>query len=195
MDARLSVRAEAVRLPPATSTSPAPWTSLLSAEARCAAWRLVEASSRDGQPFDLELAWSAGDGSGARARVSVASASRVCVFARHLLVRGRAAGPGETRAAVHVADGFVPTHNVWAELLASGDAVAPPPFARAVRADLPDGGLLDQAWLVLEGPTGPHAEVPLDQQPSEGVWLAGTCAVRVRTATSATVRLTFALHL
>ena len=57
-DTRLSVRAEAARLPPTQAQTDASWTRLLSAEAHASAWRLVEASSRDSVPFDLELAWS-----------------------------------------------------------------------------------------------------------------------------------------
>ena len=196
-DTRLSVRAEAVRLQPAPPGQEPAWTPLLAAEAHAAAWRLVEASSRDAQPFDLELAWSAGDGSGAAARISVATASRVCLFARHLQIRGRATGPSEARVALHVADvdGFAPTDNVWSVTLPAGEVATVPPFARTVRADVADGALADDAFLVLDGPAGTLAEVRLDRQPSAGVPVAGVTGVSVRTARPAVVRLCFHLHL
>ena len=196
-DTRLSVRAEAARLPPTQAQTDASWTRLLSAEAHASAWRLVEASSRDSVPFDLELAWSAGDGSGATARISVASASRVCLFARHLQIRGRAVSPAEARVALHVADidGFAPTANVWSIVAPAGEVVLVPPFARAVRADVAEGALADDAFLVLDGPVGTLAEVRLDRQPSAGVPVAGVTGVSVRTARPAVVRLCFHLHL
>jgi len=194
-DTRLSVRAEAVRLQPAPPGQDASWTSLLAAEAHGAAWRLVEASSRDAQPFDLDLAWSAGDGSGSAARISVATASRVCLFARHLQIRVRAGGPSETRVAVHVADGFAPSANVWSVVVPAGEVTTVPPFARTVWADVAEGALADDAFLVLDGPVRTLAEVRLDRQPSAGVPLAGVTGVSVRTARPAVTRLCFHLHL
>ena len=37
---------------------------LLNAEARAGTWRIVEAFSRSGLPFELELAWAAGTAPG-----------------------------------------------------------------------------------------------------------------------------------
>ena len=59
---------------------------LLNAEAPGADWRIVEAFSRSGLPFELSLAWSSGGGAGARAHITVARAARVCVFARNLRI-------------------------------------------------------------------------------------------------------------
>ena len=193
-DTTLSVRAEEVRLRPVSSEDKAPWTRLLSAEAHGAAWRLLEVSSRDAQPFDLELFWSAGDGSGARARVSVATATRIAVFARHLEVRGRTSGRTEARVALHIADGFAPTHNVWATTVGVMDAVAVPPFAQSVVAHLTQAALMDDAFLVLDGPDGVVAEVRLDRLTAP-LPVAGATRVRLRASHDVAARLCFHLCL
>ncbi|MFK7931202.1 MAG: hypothetical protein AB8H79_23665 [Myxococcota bacterium] len=190
--AALSVRADEGRLPPFDPALGLRWTRLLSAEAAGATWRLLEVSAASPTPFALKLAWTAGHGASVGARMTVSTATRIAVFARHLEVQGAALGP-EARVAVHVADGHAPTRNVW--VASAGPAgVAVPPFAHSVRADLPDGARAQDAFVVLRDPSGdPLAEVRLDRQPSGGLPLAGATAVAVRNARTA--RLTFSLHL
>ena len=76
----LSTRADSKELPPfEPKGSPKP-IELLVAEAERAVWRIVELFG--GGPFDVRLAWSAGSGAGASARITVARSARVSLFAR-----------------------------------------------------------------------------------------------------------------
>ena len=107
----LTLRSDAKSLTPfSESASP---VLLLNAESRAGAWRLIEAHSQDGNPFDLHLAWSAGAGSGAAAKVTVPNATRICVFARSLTLRAANLSSAMNRVGVNVPDGFAPTQNVW----------------------------------------------------------------------------------
>ena len=53
------------------------------------------------RPFEAELSWSAGSGTGARALLTVARASRVSVYARSLQLRARNLGPERNRRRGH----------------------------------------------------------------------------------------------
>ena len=65
----LTVRAEVVDLPPAIRLAadviPAKMVDVLAGEAELDTWRIVEVFTRGDRPFDVDISWSAGSGSGA----------------------------------------------------------------------------------------------------------------------------------
>lgn len=182
----LSRRANALELGPGKSST------LLDAEADGDTWRLVEAFGA--VPFDLELAWAAGAGSGASARVTVARAARICVFARSLRLVARPLVPRAGRVGVTVADGHVQTANAW-EARADAAPDLPtvfeaPPFAHAARLDLLDP--LGVASIRLMDADGKAlAGAPL----GTSVPLGSAVAIELVTAVPTTARALFHLSL
>ncbi len=126
----LSVRSNHVLLP---GSPLGPWSDLLHAEAHRDTWRIAELFSVAARPFEAELAWSAGRGVGASAMVSVASATRVALYARGLQIRARNTSIEANRVGVTVADGHGHTSNQWevrGEVRNAVPLVVPiPPFA------------------------------------------------------------------
>ena len=76
---RLSRRSHQETLKAHTGTTTL--VDLLSAEACQGTWRIVEVVSASGGPFELRLAWSAGDGAGQEAKMTVARGTRFSIFA------------------------------------------------------------------------------------------------------------------
>ncbi|TNE90363.1 MAG: hypothetical protein EP330_08590 [Deltaproteobacteria bacterium] len=215
MSCSLSVSAETLSLPGVPlGTAPAP-KRVLAGEDRCGKWRVVEALGT--APFDLQLRWSAGSGTGAEATVSVARSARICVYARSLRALAVNRSPEANTVSVLVSDGETPTANMQTLVLGPGKstyAVGVPSFARSVRVDLgapapgrrstrsdltlpslpapptpPVLGLLDAYGRVL-------SLTPLDQQPSAGVPVGAAQSVVVSAGSpSLLVRATFHLAL
>lgn len=135
----LSVRAERVTLEPSHEAG---WVDLLFAEGEQDGWRIVELSSANGRPFDADLSWSAANGAGSKALVTVARAGRVCIYGRSVSVRARNLHFLPNAVGVTVADGFAHTQNqleVRGEGSASGPhAIRVPAFARSVRIETYD---------------------------------------------------------
>lgn len=194
----LTIRANTVELP-ALSGAPV-YRPLLSAEADGAAWRLLDLFSRDGAPFEVDLAWSAGSGTGASAQLTVARATRVAVYARALTVRVANLGSAVNRVGVTAADGFALSRNVF-EFRGFGDAGTPaeipiPAFAEGVRVDLADASLLALARIrLLDGSGAVRADVPADNQPAGGVPIGGAASLRVTTTAATLLRAVFTLSL
>ena len=194
----LTIRANTVEL--AALVGAPVYRPLLSAEADGAAWRLLDLFSRDAAPFEVELAWSAGSGTGASAQLTVARASRIAVYARSLTVRAANLGAGVNRVGVTAADGFALSRNVF-EVRAASDGIAPvpipiPPFAEGVRVDLGDAALLAAARLQLfDGSGAQRADVPLDAQPAGGTPIGGAASCLVTTTGATTLRAVFTLSL
>jgi hypothetical protein len=126
---------------------------LLSAGADGATWRIIEAFSRTGAPFALDASWSAGSGSGANARITVARAARVCVYARALELRAANLSSNDNRIGVTVADAYAVTENQWEEPGAGNQGaevdVPIPPFAARVRVDVADPTALSNTLVRL----------------------------------------------
>ena len=138
----LSTRSDQADLPAASGSQVAGKPAvLLTSEAEQDAWRLIEVFSRTGKPFEVELHWSSGGGSGASAKVTVAHAARICVMARSLRLSASNLAPVSNRVGVTVADGFVETRNRYEVpvALAIGEVlrVRPPPFAETFRVEVP----------------------------------------------------------
>jgi len=175
--------------------------SLLDADSPAAAWRVVEAFSRTGLPFEIALSWSSGGGTGAEARVTVARATRVCVFARSLRVRAGNLADAVNRVGVTVSDAYASTENQWeavGEILDQGPAapVEVPAFARRVRVELSDPTKLSTTSLrVLDGRGVLRPVVPADEQPPEGVPVGGARTLEIEASGATAWRAVFTLSL
>lgn len=199
--AALSIRADMQELPPVDAASGvARALVLLTAEAERDTWRIVEAFSGSGLPFDLELQWSAGSGTGARAQITVARSTRISVFARSVRIAATNLTDQPNRAGVTVADGFAPTHNQWEHRAdhASGvfSVVPVPPFAETLRVDLADPLLAALATLrVLDGLGVLRAAYRLSDQPPAGIPVGGASALALDLAVDTAFRAVFHLSL
>lgn len=194
----LSTRSDTAEL---AAFSDAPqWVTVLDADAQAACWRIVEAFSRDGQPFELEVSWSSGGGAGARARATVSRSTRLSVFARALRVRAANVSGSENRVGVTVADGFAATRNQWEHRGRTGAGgateVGIPPFAGHLVLEAADPAQLPGlALLVYDGTGTLRAKVPGDAQPPSGVPLGGAARLEVSGAAEADFRVVFHLNL
>lgn len=197
----LSVRSQPAVLPEfdPQQTPTAQLVPLLQGEAQEAAWRLVDVGSFDGRPFQVQLTWEAGAGSGPTVDISVARATRVCIFARNVRVRATNLVNGATNkiwCTVADADGPVDTTNFLEVRGAAGDdvAVAIPTYAELARLDVEDPAAASNALLELVDGVGTvRAAVYADQQPSDGVPVGAAAAMRVTSAVP--WRVVFSLHL
>ena len=194
---QLSIRAEQITLPGAGPDDR--FRPLLAGEADRDTWRIVELFSVGGGPFEAELAWSSGSGVGAHARLTVAYATRVAVYARSLRVGARNLMPGEHRVGVTVADGVTTTHNQWelrGEATPTPLDLPVPPFARTARLDLADANQLPTTELHLLDPLGTsRAQIFADRQPDDGVRVGGAQHVRILANATVAFRLVFDLTL
>lgn len=183
----LSTRSDAVTLP-AWSGAKA-HKSVIAADASEATWRIVEAFSIDGLPFELNLSWSAGAGAGAKATVTACRSVRVCVFARALQVTAANLADASNRVGLTVADGFAVTTN-QAEATgmmpnSEGD-VEIPPFALRFRFEMADPSYLSTTEIRLyDGLSVLRSLMMADLQPDGGVPLGGARRLTL-TNTSAT---------
>ncbi len=193
----LSVRADRARL--GAGGTPAGRKEVLTGEAFEARHRIVDLQG--GAPFDAELAWSAGSGIGNTARLSLARAGRVCVFARTLRVTVINQGSDANDVNVSVGDGYCATRN-FKEHLGQGNqqfqAFEVPPFALHVRADVEDAAKRATSTLRLVDAFGNvSATLTLDQLPPSGlpVGLARTVELQVVGQGALRFRVAFELAL
>ena len=196
----LSTRSDAKELAAHAGGAPT-FVSVLDADSEAATWRIVEAYSIDGAPFDLEVSWSAGAGSGPKARVTIARSGRVAVFARGLRIRAANLSSAKNRVGVNVADGFAPSRNV-AEIRGTTSIqnaaveVDIPPFAEAFTleaaapADLPDIEV-----RVCDGLGTLRASYDGDEQLSTGIVVGGAGRIEVSSPTAVDFRVVFQLSL
>jgi hypothetical protein len=195
----LSVRTNGAVLPAASGTSgPPPF--LLLAESGASAWRLVELVSASRAPFEAEVGWtSSGSPIPPEVRLTVASAARVCIFARAVGVGAKnlANRPNEVRVAV--ADGFAVTRNVLERTGAGTGADQPldvPPFAQRVGLDVADISVAASSMLRLEDGQGvERAARPVDSQPDGGLPVGGTARVIVLVPAGVQWRVVYELGL
>lgn len=170
----LSTRADRVVLPASQDAS---WFDVLYSEGNDDQWRIVELSSLNGRPFDAEIHWSAANGAGAKALVTVSHAGRVSVFARTVKVRIRNLFAMKNAVGVTIADGFAETRNQY-EVRGSAKqghpfAIRVPPFARTARFEVlePDDASAT-AWVV-DGDGRRVSTTRLSDQPPEGLAVGG----------------------
>jgi hypothetical protein len=156
------------------------WAAVLNTEARAEDWRLIELFSGSGRAFEAEVRWTAGDGAGGAALLTVSRSTRVCVLARSLLVRVSNLHSAENRVGCSVAqpEGFVATENVY-ELpfqvaAAESLSLALPPMARRVRVEVSDPELAKTLSVqLLDGQGQLRVQVAGDAQPLGGLQLGG----------------------
>ena len=175
--------------------------SLLDAEAELDTWRIVEVFSKTGLPFEVELGWSSGGGSGSGAKITVARSARICVFARSLQVRAGNLADLVNRVGITVADAYAVTVNQWEHRDSSPDQgvqldVPIPPFARFVRVELADpSGLPTTNLKVYDGLGTLTATVAGDKQPPIGIPVGGARRFTVTSGSVGEWRAVYTLHL
>ena len=172
----------------------------LVAEASLGTWRIIEAVSGTGAPFELQIGWSSGDGAGQEARMTVARGTRFSIFAATLKLRAANLSGRDNRVIVMASEGYCVSENHY-EVRGEGDAAGPsevtiPPFARAVRLDTsPASGLIASVLSLQDGLGVTRAEVMGDDQPAGGLPLAGAGALFVQVPVNHNYRVTFTLSL
>jgi len=174
----LSVRADRITLEPSNEAG---WTDVLFSEGESDGWRIVELSSANGRPFDAELSWSAANGAGSMARVTVARAGRVCLFGRTVGVKVKNLHFLPNAVGVTVADGFAHTQNQL-EVRGEGSASGPvsirvPAFARSVRFETYDPDDVSGVLWVIDGDSKQRSAVRVSEQPPEGVPVGGASEI------------------
>ncbi len=162
---RLSQRSSQERLVATPAGKDPVVTDLLRAEACAGAWRIVEAFSASGGPFELLVAWSGGDGVGQEARLTVPRATRLAVYASSMTVRVANLVPVENRVGCSVADGYCVSANQYEVRGVVPSSASPPipvaipPFARelinparptAIPASVPLVGSSDSIAVTAE---------------------------------------------
>lgn len=198
-DTDLSTRSDGRDLP--AWTGELKLLPLLDSDAPAATWRIVETFSRSDLPFELHLAWSAGSGAGAEAKVTVARSARICVYARGLRIRAGNLADATNRVGVTVADAYAVTENQWETTGLSDEQgvavdIPVPPFARRVRVEMADQTQLSTTLvLVYDGLAVLRATVPGDQQPAEGVPIGGARTVQIDPSGASAWRAVFTLSL
>lgn len=182
----LSVRAERIALP---GTREPVWRDILYSEAETDAWRIVEVSSLEGKPFDIELLWSAANGSGAKALITVPHASRICVFARSVQVRVKNLDREANAVGVTVADGYAETRNQYevrvdsfqeAEQETEPNAIPTrvliPPFAQRAWVECAEPDVEGYIWTI-DGDGRKRGVTRFEKQPDDGVLVGGAKAL------------------
>lgn len=186
----LSRRAQFVSLSPWEGDDEPPWKRVLAGEAREARWRVVELLSLSSAPFEAKLSWSAGEGSGAFALVSVARSARVAVWATAVQIEAAnlVNDKHKVMATVADSDSFVQTCNQYevrgesTEDRESFSTDIPiPPFSSRLSVYVADGSADLDAWflLVYDGQQILRSATPLSAIPDGGleVGSAGSIAL------------------
>lgn len=185
----LTTRTDQAELPPvglvAVMLPPKP-VELLTAEAELDTWRIVEVFSRTGLPFEADLSWSSGTGSGAGAQVTVSRSARICVLARSLRISATNLAKKLNRVGVTVADGFAPTRNTWEVPTGVAEGtpleVDVPPFAESFRLELAEPGAYAVTQIAVKDALGDvRATYNAALQPVYGIPVGGASKVEVST--------------
>ena len=182
----LSVRADRLALDGARDPV---WKEALISEAEVDAWRIVEVSSLEGHPFDVELVWSAANGSGANALVTVPHAARICVFARTVRVRVRNLDRGHNTVGVTVADGYAETRNQFEvrvdRAMEEEEQPEPnliptrvpiPPFAQRAWVEAAEPDVEGLIWTI-DGDGRRRGVTRYEKQPHNGIPVGGAKAL------------------
>lgn len=180
----------------ANSTSP---RLLFKAGDGSVCWRLVEAWSSKGLPWELLLSWTLGNGPGTEARISISSAARVCVFAQDIKLDGLNRSSSENPVGLAVVNGFMPTANVF-DLWATCDGTNPvtfqvPPFAQRFDLQLGNRHLLSSTSVTLTNGSGANIVLPGEAIPAAGLAIGSVDLIQVLTPVSCQLRAIFSLGL
>lgn len=172
---------------------------ILAASGMCQGWRMIEAWSEGGKPWELRLKWTLGNGSGTQARLSVSSAVRVSVFAEDIQLDAVNRSSASNPVAAAVVDGQVPSCNVYDEWTTCDGVNAVtlevPPFAQRFDLQLQERLWLASTQVKLMGGLGEHIELRGDSIPSSGLAVGSIDSIQVLTSTRMQLRAIFYLSL
>ena len=176
------------------------WCPLLTVQLRQDGWRIVEVFSADGHPFEVALQWSSAGATGAQVEVTVATGTRICVFARTLILRARNLATVPHTVVSTVSDGFAMTENC---LELRGQTVSLqrvpigiPSFARRVRVELGTwNGATGARYQLVDGGGRISSSISVRTQPQEGVWVGGAERLELWTPVASEYRVLFTLCL
>ncbi|MCB9679814.1 MAG: hypothetical protein H6737_32205 [Alphaproteobacteria bacterium] len=174
---------------------------LLNTEAEIDTWRIVEVFSRTGLPFEADLSWSSGTGSGAGAQVTVSRSARICVLARSLRISATNLAKKLNRVGVTVADGFAPTRNTWEVPTGVAEGtpleVDVPPFAETFRLELAEPGAYAATQIAVKDALGDtRGAYNAAFQPHSGIPVGGASKIAATTTHPGTLaRVVFHLSL
>lgn len=195
----LSTRSDSQTLA-ALAVSGIVYKTLLNPSALSETWRIIELFSSSGAPFNVLLSWSAGQGAGATAWITVARSTRVAVYARAITVQVGNLSVAENSVTATIADGYAETHNQWelrgalTNLTPSGVGI--PPFSRAFRVELADATLLSSLEIRVYDGTGTLCSHTMgDAQPDGGIPLGGAASLEIESPTDVEFRVVFYLRL
>ncbi len=182
-------------LPAWNGSSDLDFQTLLSGQDGCEGelrgrWRVVELVSQSGQPFEAQLAWTAGNGGNLTALVTVARAARVGLFARHLDVQvaNLASAENVVSGVVAPAQTFVQTRNQYEVRGQEGpDAthmtaveIPIPPFAERLHLYFTDNaGLSTWTVSVTDAQGTLRSETTADLLPPDGIYIGGAGTIAV----------------
>ena len=175
------------------------WESLLNTSARVDTWRIIELISSSKIPFEAKVAWSAGTGTGSHAQISVARATRLCVFARALHIEAANLGSQKNKVQVTVADGHCSSRNQHAVSGTISSKVTPiaiPPFAAHCHVEANDWRRLRQVDVRLRDGLGQVVgSWNGHRQPPAGILLGGAGSLELIAPLKMFYRVVFVLTL
>lgn len=179
-------------------TSAGTKTFMLSAVDTVDSWRIIEALSTEGRPFELEVHWSASKVSGPWVKTTVSHATRLCVFAKGVTLYATNVSSKSNTVIVLVPDGFAQTANVWehrATTTASTPLVIPiPPFAASFDLNLAQRDALPGANItIFDGQGKARAHFSAANQPPGGIPVGGAGKLEVTTTGAIDLRGIFTL--
>ena len=181
------------------SSGPTEPIDVLRTEAQGAAWRLIELCSASQLPFDAYLSWSSGSGSISTARLTVATGTRVCVYARTLAIQAENHSSGSAnKVCATVADAFATTFNQYEHRFpsVSSKQMSIPPFTESVRVEVADHTLLSGLTIDLLDTAGVrHSRTLGSAQPDGGIPIGGARTIEVTSGTPVDLRAVFTLTL
>ena len=173
----LSLQNANVTLPARTGAAPGPETIVLSSmDPQGPHWRLITIGSPGAKPFNLLIEWTAAGTTSPRARLSVASGTQICVYARSVTIKGYNLHNVDNPIICGIADsGSMNTANTYEieyQTAPAGAVLEIASFARRVRLEVSDttavarldfyngNGVLLATW--------PWASIPSDGVPPGG---------------------------
>lgn len=201
-EARLSVPRDHAELPGRAADTDLAFVDILGSESPGGRsyWRLVDLYSIDERPFIALLTWTGGGGP---IRLSCSRATRVCIHASAVKIRGANLATEVNRVACQVSDILtpIPTQNVYEiGFLGAGVALGSavdhpvPPYALRVRVDCATiPGLAATDVEVYDGNDNIVSKYAANTQPSDGVSVASAKFVRVTPPPGVRCRISFLL--
>ena len=178
-----------------SGAAPAAFERVLAFEDTDAAPRIIEVGSRGGKPFRARIGWTLSGGVGGQYQITTSFAARVCIVARTLTIDAANLSSSPHEVTALVADGMLPTSNVFEvehETAPASETVPIPAGARTVRLDASVSGA--SGWLrLLNGNGNPIARRDIADIPAGGLVVGGASTVVV--TCSAPCRVVFELSI